>query len=149
MGILKEKKRAPSYKPVIANWIDTERDSCTVVGVMMDSKNLIGRRFTEIAERLNIRVTQNNFMSNIIVMSKNNLSEFIREIGLKAWCLFNDYCLISWPRFVRFIFKLFRNRIIFITYMSKAVLQPFEQYQKARVTFVQTVAELATRPQNI
>jgi hypothetical protein len=29
------------------------------------------------------------------------------------------------------------------------VLQPFEQYQKARVTFVQTVAELATRPQNI
>lgn len=33
--------------------------------------------------------------------------------------------------------------------MSKAVLQPFEQYQKARVTFVQTIAELATRPQNI
>lgn len=33
--------------------------------------------------------------------------------------------------------------------MSKAVLQPFQQYQKARVTFVQTVAELATRPQNI
>jgi hypothetical protein len=33
--------------------------------------------------------------------------------------------------------------------MSRAVLQPFEQYQKARVTFVQTVAELATRPQNI
>ena len=33
--------------------------------------------------------------------------------------------------------------------MSKAVLQPFEQYQKARVTFVQTVAELAIRPQNI
>lgn len=41
-------------------------------------------------------------------------------------------------------------RIKFITYsMSKAVLQPFEQYQKARVSFVQTVAELATRPQNI
>eukprot|EP00002_Diphylleia_rotans_P003632 TRINITY_DN1250_c0_g1_i3.p1 TRINITY_DN1250_c0_g1~~TRINITY_DN1250_c0_g1_i3.p1 ORF type:complete len:454 (+),score=101.09 TRINITY_DN1250_c0_g1_i3:71-1432(+) len=31
----------------------------------------------------------------------------------------------------------------------RAVLQVFEQYQKARVTFVQTVAELATRPQNI
>lgn len=28
-------------------------------------------------------------------------------------------------------------------------MQPFEEYQKARVTFVQTVAELATRPQNI
>lgn len=33
--------------------------------------------------------------------------------------------------------------------MSRAVLQPFEQYQKARVTFVQTIAELANRPQNI
>lgn len=33
--------------------------------------------------------------------------------------------------------------------MSRAVLQPFEAYQKARVQFVQTVAELATRPQNI
>lgn len=33
--------------------------------------------------------------------------------------------------------------------MSKAVIQPFEEYQKARVMFVQTVAELANRPQNI
>eukprot|EP00899_Mesostigma_viride_P026677 jgi/Mesvir1/7194/Mv19022-RA.1 len=32
---------------------------------------------------------------------------------------------------------------------SRAVLQVFEQYQKSRVSFVQTVAELATRPQNI
>ena len=32
---------------------------------------------------------------------------------------------------------------------SRSVLQVFEQYQKSRVTFVQTVAELATRPQNI
>jgi hypothetical protein len=33
--------------------------------------------------------------------------------------------------------------------MSKAVFQPFQEYQKARVTFVQTVAELAKRQQNI
>ena len=33
--------------------------------------------------------------------------------------------------------------------MSRAVLQPFENYQKARVEFVQTVADLAQRPQNI
>mmetsp|Transcript_35820 Transcript_35820/g.52563 ORF Transcript_35820/g.52563 Transcript_35820/m.52563 type:complete len:506 (+) Transcript_35820:86-1603(+) len=33
--------------------------------------------------------------------------------------------------------------------MSRAVLQVFEQYQKARVTFVQTVADLSTRPQNV
>jgi len=33
--------------------------------------------------------------------------------------------------------------------MSRAVIQPFEEYQKARTAFVQTIAELATRPQNI
>ncbi|KAF4730791.1 Sperm-associated antigen 6, partial [Perkinsus olseni] len=33
--------------------------------------------------------------------------------------------------------------------MSRAILQVFEEYQQSRVTFVQTVAELANRPQNI
>jgi hypothetical protein len=33
--------------------------------------------------------------------------------------------------------------------MARAVLQPFEEYQKSRITFVQTIAELATRSQNI
>ena len=33
--------------------------------------------------------------------------------------------------------------------VMRAVLSVFENYQKARVNFVQTVAELATRPQNI
>merc|ERR1712070_637551 len=33
--------------------------------------------------------------------------------------------------------------------MARAVLCVFETYQKARVEFVQTIAELATRPQNI
>jgi hypothetical protein len=33
--------------------------------------------------------------------------------------------------------------------MSRHVLQVFEQYQQARSNFVQTVAELAHRPQNI
>ncbi|XP_002164433.1 sperm-associated antigen 6 isoform X1 [Hydra vulgaris] len=32
---------------------------------------------------------------------------------------------------------------------TRQVLQVFEQYQKSRITFVQTVAELASRPQNI
>lgn len=39
--------------------------------------------------------------------------------------------------------------LFFLLKMSRAVLAPFESYQKARVTFVQTVAELAQRPQNI
>jgi hypothetical protein len=33
--------------------------------------------------------------------------------------------------------------------MSKSILKPFEDYQKARFSFVQTIADLATRPQNI
>ena len=33
--------------------------------------------------------------------------------------------------------------------MSSSLLAIFEQYQKARVQFVQAVAEAATRPQNI
>ena len=32
---------------------------------------------------------------------------------------------------------------------SRAILQVFENYQQARTTFVQTIAELASRPQNI
>jgi hypothetical protein len=30
-----------------------------------------------------------------------------------------------------------------------SILQPFEEYQKARVKFVQAVADASTRPQNI
>ncbi|MGL4331180.1 MAG: hypothetical protein ACRCSD_11380 [Clostridium sp.] len=33
--------------------------------------------------------------------------------------------------------------------MSRALLQPFEEYQKARISFVQSIADLATKPQNI
>ena len=33
--------------------------------------------------------------------------------------------------------------------MSRSILQPFEDYQKARMTFVQSIAELASRPNNI
>lgn len=33
--------------------------------------------------------------------------------------------------------------------MSRSVVQVFEDYQKARAHFVQTLADLAQRPQNI
>ena len=33
--------------------------------------------------------------------------------------------------------------------LPRSVLQPFEEYQKARTSFVQSIAELAQRPQNI
>jgi len=49
-----------------------------MVGVMMDSRNVIGTRFNEVAERLNISVNHDNFMANIIVIKKENLSAFIK-----------------------------------------------------------------------
>jgi len=47
--------------------------------------------------------------------------------------------------------KTFLGAIILIIYsiLNMSVLQHFEEYQKARVKFVQAVAEAATRPQNI
>ena len=33
--------------------------------------------------------------------------------------------------------------------MTRQVLQPFEEYQKARITFIQDIAELAKKQQNI
>ena len=33
--------------------------------------------------------------------------------------------------------------------MSRILLRPFEEYQKARISFVQTIADLASKPQNI
>jgi hypothetical protein len=43
------------------------------------------------------------------------------------------------------------NRTVYplVVIMASSLLQIFEQYQKARVQFVQSVAEAATRPQNI
>lgn len=82
MGILKVKKNAKSYKPFVANWIDLEKEVCTCVGVMNESKNSIGTRFNEIAERLKIEVSHDNFMPNIIMIKKDDLTEFIKEIGM-------------------------------------------------------------------
>ena len=38
---------------------------------------------------------------------------------------------------------------IYFIEMSRAVLGTFEEYQKERVKFVQTIAELARQPQNV
>ncbi len=81
MGILKERRHAKTYKPFIANWIDLEKEVCLVVGVMMDSKNAIGIKFNQIAEKLNIQVNHDNFMANIILLQKDRLPEFLKEIG--------------------------------------------------------------------
>jgi len=81
MGVIKEKKHSKKYKPVIANWIDIEKDICMTVGVMMNNRNSIGTRFNDVAERLKIQVNHDNFMANIIILKRENLAEFIKEIG--------------------------------------------------------------------
>ena len=58
-----------------------EKEICMMVGVM-DNKNSYGLRFASIASKLNIDVKHDNFMSNIIFIKKDHLSEFIKEIGL-------------------------------------------------------------------
>lgn len=81
MGVLKERKKAKSTRPFIANWIDLEGEICLCVGVMLEGKNSIGDRFNKVAEKLKIEVDHDNFMANIIVFHKDHLSEFIKEIS--------------------------------------------------------------------
>ena len=73
------KERGPL--PVIASWMDMEREVSLVVGVNLESKNNLGNRFNEVAERLKIEVNHDSFMANIIMMKKESLGEFLREMG--------------------------------------------------------------------
>lgn len=81
MGILRERKKSKSNRPLVANWIDIEGQVCMAVGVMTDSKNPIGDRFNRIAEKLKIQVDHDHFMANIIAFHKDHLPEFIKEVS--------------------------------------------------------------------
>jgi hypothetical protein len=61
--------------------MDLEKEICMIVGVMMNSRNATGQLFLSAAQKLNIEVNQDNFMANIIVIKKDNLADFIKEIG--------------------------------------------------------------------
>lgn len=64
-----------------------------MVGVM-DNKNSFGNQFTDVAERLKIEVNHDNFLANIILMKKEHLSQFLREIG-KCWSLYSFLEILS------------------------------------------------------
>jgi hypothetical protein len=49
MDITVHRKKAKSSKPLVAIWIDLEKDVCQVVGVMTDPKNSIGSKFNKVA----------------------------------------------------------------------------------------------------
>lgn len=77
MGIVRQRRKAE--KPFIASWIDMKNDVCVVTGVMADSKNTIGTKFTEIAEKLNLQINQDSFMANLIIIQKDSLGEFLKK----------------------------------------------------------------------
>jgi hypothetical protein len=49
MDITIHRKKAKTSKPLVAIWIDLEREICQVVGVMNDPKNSMGSRFNKVA----------------------------------------------------------------------------------------------------
>lgn len=51
------------------------------MGVVPDHKNNMGTKFSASADKLKIEVKHDRFMANIIIVPKDNLLEFIREVG--------------------------------------------------------------------
>lgn len=49
MDITIQRKKAKTSKPMVAIWIDLEREICQVVGVMADPKNSTGNKFNKVA----------------------------------------------------------------------------------------------------
>jgi hypothetical protein len=80
MDIAVHRKKAKASKPLVAVWIDLEREVCQVVGVMMDAKNSTGSRFNKVAENLKIDVDHDNFMASIMLLHKDHLADFIKEM---------------------------------------------------------------------
>jgi hypothetical protein len=80
MDISVQRKKAKASKPLVAVWIDLEREVCQVVGVMTDPKNSSGSRFNKVAESLKIEVDHDNFMASIMLLHKDHLRDFVNEI---------------------------------------------------------------------
>lgn len=85
LGISREKEKkfkGKTNKPLIATWIaSSTKDICVVAGVMLESKNKIGTKFSEICDKLNLESIQDSFMANIIVIKKESLGEFLKELN--------------------------------------------------------------------
>lgn len=79
MGIMKEKKKSRNYKAFVASLQNA--DQCLIVGVVIDSKNEMGKKFNEVAETLSINVKQDGFQSNIMIIPKEALYAFVKTIG--------------------------------------------------------------------
>lgn len=70
MGMIKEKKKQKVYRPFIASIQDNETGTSMMVGVMMETKNSFGTKFERVVDKLNIDVTMNSFMANIMTLPK-------------------------------------------------------------------------------
>ena len=68
-------------KPFVASLQDMDKGICTIVGVVMEQKNTLGNRFNSVVTKLNLEVKHDRFMANIMIIPKENLLEFIKELG--------------------------------------------------------------------
>ena len=80
MGIVQERtKKGGEVKSFFANWVDMEKDVAIVVGVTREQEGNIGKNFIAIAEEIGIMISHEEFMSNIIMLKKEDLVPFIKK----------------------------------------------------------------------
>ena len=132
MGIQRQRKiessktlvRNVSAIPFIISLLDTDKQLCMIVGVVPDSKSNIGSCFNSTVTKLKIEVQHDKFMSNVIVIPKDSLLEFTKDVGnnpnksLRSIpCTFDNSILIEGQRF--FHSKLMKSKsLILYKYQS-------------------------------
>ncbi len=86
MGIQRQRKIAATKSgaaaiPCVVSLHDSDTSLCLIVGVVPDYKSTMGAKFTHVVTKLKLEVTHDRFMSNIMIMPKDHLVEFIKEVG--------------------------------------------------------------------
>ena len=90
MGIQKQRKQQQTSLnqkisvqliPCVVSLQDVDKNLCLIVGVVPDHKSEMGAIFNAVSSEMKIQVKHDRFMSNVIVVHKDNLIEFIKKVG--------------------------------------------------------------------
>ncbi len=90
MGIQKQRKQqqtslnkkiSAQLVPCVVSLQDVDKNLCLIVGVVPDHKSEMGATFNAVSSEMKIQVKHDRFMSNVIVVHKDNLIEFIKKVG--------------------------------------------------------------------
>jgi len=54
-----------------------------VVGVVAEHKNYLGNKFNYVVEQMKIHSSHDKFLSNVIVIPKDDVIEFAKKIAIK------------------------------------------------------------------